>query len=112
MKFTDIIELAKKGYSPKDIRELLALNVEEPAQETTEVPSVSAKDEHIDVTSEERADSDEMSGTETDERAEEIKKLQDEIAKLQAINTRRERPAPTPTKTDKEVLEDMARRFM
>ena len=38
MKFTDIITLAKAGYTPKDIKELLELCETDPETKAKEVP--------------------------------------------------------------------------
>ncbi|MBO5662613.1 MAG: hypothetical protein J6S12_01990 [Alphaproteobacteria bacterium] len=113
MKFTDIIELAKKGYTPNDIRELLAIEVpEETDAKPNEVSSESVKVAHDDAQAEEHTEEVEKPEMELDAATEEINKLKKEIEKLQAANTRRERPAPEPKKSNKEILEDMARRFM
>lgn len=40
MKFTDIITLAKAGYSPKDIKELLELCETDPATKEKDVSDV------------------------------------------------------------------------
>lgn len=38
MKLTDIIELAKQGYKPADIRELLKIETEQPAEDPQPEP--------------------------------------------------------------------------
>lgn len=48
MKFSDIIALAKAGYSPKDVKDLLELTETDPeikAKEVKEDPKKESKDE-------------------------------------------------------------------
>lgn len=45
MKITDIVELAKQGYTPADIKELMSLNIQEPVQPTlTQVQEDTSKE--------------------------------------------------------------------
>lgn len=44
MKFADIITLAKAGYSPKDIKELLELTETDPKTKETPVPDPEKKE--------------------------------------------------------------------
>lgn len=113
MKFTDILALAKQGYTPADIRELLALTVEEKTEaETMPKPSDEAADPDSDPEPIQRAEAVQGTGGDMDEAAERIKELEAQISRLQADNARQSRPDPKPAKTDKERLEDMARAFM
>lgn len=112
MKFTDILELAKKGYTPADIRELMALKTEETQTESVEVSAEVKKEQPEETVAEESAVAGEKPEKEADNESE-IIKLKKEIEALQMANTRRERPEPEKTgKSDSEILADMARRFM
>lgn len=113
MKFTDIIALAKMGYSPQDIREFRAWETkEETHAETAEDSPEDVKDVPTEARTEEHAGKREMPESKTEDAGEEIKKLKEEIRRLQAENTRRARPEPEKRKSDTEIIEDMARRFM
>lgn len=113
MKFTDILALAKQGYTPADIKELLALSTEE---KTEAEPMPKASDDAADPVREpetvQRAEVVQGTSGDADEAAEKIKDLEAQIARLQAENARQSRPDMKPAKTDKERLEDMARAFM
>ena len=113
MKFTDILALAKQGYTPSDIKELLSIETdqhetkEEAPTEPAPVPVIEQEQ-----TSEPAAE-DQGSGAETDAQAERIKELEAQIKALQVQNTRQRRPEQeAPVKSQKEVLEDLARKFM
>lgn len=111
MKLTDIIALAKQGYTPGDIRELLAI-----AEETSEAQTVSAADPGsapvIEPAAEIRPREDEKPAPEPDAKDEKITELENKIKTIQAENTRRPRPDEAPKKSDEEILKDIARRFM
>lgn len=114
MNLTDIIALAKQGYTPADIRELLKLSTEEktPAASgeasTEKEPEPAAEPETKSTPTEEAEKAEDT----TDDKDEKIKELQDQLKKAQDANTRQKRPEDTPQKTDAEILKDMARRFM
>lgn len=116
MKFSDIIALAKQGYKPSDIRELFEL-AEDVKEETTSEGSADGPTEPepepaSEPAPETPAAAAQSAGPEVDMQDEKIKTLETKIAQLQENNTRRPRPEETPKKTDAEILEDMARRFM
>lgn len=111
MKLTDIIALAKQGYAPADIRDLLAI-----AEETSAKEAGSAPEEEpapaVEPAAEEPAAEGEKPAPEPSRTDEKITELENKIKGLQAENTRRPRPEEKPQKSDAEILEDMARRFM
>ena len=88
MKLEDIIALAKAGYKPSDIKELVKL-AEEPT-EPKEPKESTESNEH-------------------DERDEQIKELQDQIKKLQDSKSREDISGD---KHDKESLVDIFRDFI
>ena len=49
MKFADIITLAKAGYSPKDIKELLELTETDPKTKETPIPEPEKKEPELDI---------------------------------------------------------------
>lgn len=113
MKLTDIIALAKQGYTPADIKELLTLATEEETQtETESEASEKVKGPVIEPEPEEPAEGP-QGGAETEtEESDRIKELESKVKDLQESNTRRARPEEPKRKSDEEILADMARRFM
>lgn len=112
MKLTDIIALAKQGYTPGDIRELLAI-----AEETTSAPAEEgAPEPEIPQAAEpapnEPAAAAQSAAPDPDAKDEKIAALEAKVASMQAENTRRARPEEKPQKTEAELLEEMARKFM
>lgn len=112
MKFSDILALAKQGYTPQDIKDLLALSTEDTQTgtegETAEPEKAPAKESEA-----EEPAAEPQSGAEPDtEESDRIKELENKVKVLQESNTRRARPEETKRKTDEEILADMARRFM
>lgn len=116
MKLSDIIALAKQGYTPNDIRELVKL-ADEVKEETTpegspEGPPEPEPEPASEPVPETPSGAAQSAGPDEDKQDDKIKTLENKIAALQANNTRRPRPEEKPQKTDAEILEDMARRFM
>ncbi len=114
MKISDIIALAKQGYTPGDIRDLLALAKE---VESTEVDQAAEAPEAApaqvtEPAAEDAPGEDEKPAPVPDQNTERINELENKIKGLQAENTRRPRPEDPPKKSDAEILADMARRFM
>lgn len=79
MKLTDIIELAKQGYKPADIKELVAISEETESKEATQKAH---EDDQGQDNAEDMKDSD-ASGSDTDSKDEAIdyKKLYEEEKK-------------------------------
>ena len=100
MKLEDIIALAKAGYKPSDIKELVKLS--EKTQESTE--SEESTDSKESTESKESAES-----KDHDERDIQIKELQDQIKKLQDSKSREDISGD---KHDKESLVDIFRDFI
>lgn len=101
IKFSDIIALAKSGYSVADVKELMQLSDTTPSNDDKEAP----QDE------EEPAEQDPEP---SQEEAVDYKKLyeaeQEKVRKLQAENINKN--AQQNEKTDSEILMEMARDFM
>lgn len=114
MKFSDILALAKQGYTPADIRELLSMQTEEVQQETeqaepTEQAQAMPKEAEPTNAPAETAQS---AGEAVSGNADKINELEQEIARLKAENTRIAQPAKERAKTSQEILTDLARGFM
>ena len=118
MNLSDIIALAKQGYKPSDIRELIALGNEQekkqpdpqpdPEPTTPPEPAAEPAPEQEAVTAERppEAAADAADKNITDPQVEDLKR---QIAELQAANARRGQPEQ---KTNAEILEEMAKGFL
>lgn len=112
MKFSDILALAKQGYTPQDIKDLLALSAEDTQTETEGDAAEQANAPDNEPEAEEPA-AEPQGGADPDtQESDRIKELESKVKDLQESNTRRARPEETKGKTDEEILADMARRFM
>lgn len=123
MKFTDIIDLAKAGYSPKDIKDLLALepnsHEQDPGPEGKPAPE-DDKDKIIEDLKKQIAEN-ELKLKESkitpdeevkpDPRDAEIEELKKKIAAFQAAETKKDISGNT-QKTDDEIVKDVVRNFM
>ena len=119
MNLSDIIALAKQGYKPSDIRELIALGNEQEKQKqpdpqsdpeptTPPKPAAEPAPEQEAVTAERppEAAADAADKNTPDPQVEDLKR---QIAELQAANARRGQPEQ---KTNAEILEEMAKGFL
>ena len=114
MKFSDILALAKQGYTPADIRELLSLQTEDVQQETEQAePTEQAQTQPAEAEpTNAPADTAQSAGDAVSGNADKIKQLEQEIARLKAENTRIAQPVKEQAKTQQEILTDLARGFM
>lgn len=105
MKFTDILELAKKGYTPNDIKELIELSKE------SESDSENQGDAHEDGGESDHTTHDDSKPTESDENEETIdyKKLYEEEHEklLNAQKTNLNQNMNNNSKTDEDIIEDL-----
>ena len=117
MKFSDIIALAKAGYKPNEIKDLLALQTaEEPAPDDTEPAEIGQKDDA--QPDPENAEGSPAADEAAAESARQIKRLEEEIAtlkkdlqKAQASNARTDLSGGE--KPDVQTqLNDIVRQFM
>jgi len=122
MKFTDIIDLAKAGYSPKDIKDLLALepnsHEQDPGPEGKPAPDPlpeDDKDKIIEDLKKQIAENEKKLETpeevKPDPRDAEIEELKKKIAAFQAAETKKDISGNT-QKTDDEILQETVRKFM
>ena len=118
MKLTDIIALAKQGYKPSDIRDLIEL-----AESADTEPEKSSDTDHEkggDTDDQENEKTDDLSesgsGTKEDNKSEdgskeiddlkkEIKKLKDDLKKAQKFNQSKDN-SDEQVKSDEEVFRD------
>ena len=112
MKLTDIIALAKQGYTPADIKELLTLATEETQTETESEASEKAKGPVIEPEPEEPAEGPQGGAEPETGESVKIKELQSKVQDLQESAARRARPEEPKRESDEQILADMARRFM
>lgn len=114
MKFSDILALARQGYTPADIKELLSLETDQQTQkdETPAEPAADPVIEQDQTTS--PAAADQGSGADPDAEAEKIKDLEAQIRELQQKLSRQARPEPQkiPERSQQEILQEIAQKFM
>lgn len=122
MNLTDIITLAKQGYKPADIKELIALadnvNQEQPAviqQEQGQSEEANSEDtaqnEPTVDANEQKPDEPPADTTQGINYKELYEKTQADLKKAQQFNTRQTLTEPT-TKTDEEIFSEAVRSFM
>lgn len=118
MNLSDIIALAKQGYKPADIRELIALGNEQEKKQpepqpdpdpiTPPEPAAEPVPEQVTEPVERRPEAaEETADTNKDTRVEELER---QIAELQAANARRGQP--NQTKSNAEILDEMVKNFV
>lgn len=120
MKLTDLIDLAKAGYTPADVREFLASG-NKPDVEKTEPGKGSAEDatgEKADTEKENvsretvKENSDPKKPTETHEAVDykaQYEAAMEALKKAQAANTKQQQPEP---ENDNKILMDAVAQFM
>lgn len=115
MILTDIIALAKAGYSPKDIKDLIALS--EPTPQAPETPDPEPEPEKkpepdapsIEDPTKEIPAIDEKSNVINYE--EKVKELEAKIAEMQKENVSKDISGHE-TKSDDDMLADLVRKYM
>lgn len=112
MKFSDILALAKQGYTPQDIKDLLALASEDTQTETDGEAAEPEKVPDNDPEADEPAAEPQGGADPETEESDRIKELETKVKDLQESNTRRARPEEPKRESDEQILADMARRFM
>ena len=118
LNLTDIVALAKQGYKPNDIKELIELTKEAPAEPTPEEqPKTDEKPAEDKPKDEEKKDG-EASNDQLDYK-EEVEKLkaqlqetENKLSKLQKENVRRNADTDENKKSDAEAFADVMKSFM
>lgn len=113
MKFTDILALAKQGYTPADIKELLSIETDQQTLKE-EAPAEPAAAPVIEPEQTTRpAAEDQGSGADPAEEADKIKALQAQISQLQEKLSRQAQPEPQKeTRSQQDILNEIAQKFM
>ena len=113
MILTDIIALAKAGYSPKDIKDLIALSEPTPQAPETPDPEPEKKPEpetpSIEEPTKEIPAIDEKSNV--IDYQEKVKELEAKIAEMQKENVSKD-ISGNETKSDDDMLADLVRKYM
>ena len=121
MNLSDIIALAKQGYKPTDIRELIALGNEQeqkqkqpdpqpdPDSITPPEPAAEPAPEQETKTAERPPEAAAGAADKNIPADPQVEDLKRQIAELQAANARRGQPEQ---KTNAEILEEMAKGFI
>lgn len=111
MKFTDIIALAKQGFTPADIREFMAMDI--PPEDHKEDPAEEpAEDKKEDSAAEKPAEDQEEDPAEDKKEAVDYKKLyEEEKAKRQADAAKKDMGLDQ-EKTEEEILLDIAKMYV
>ena len=110
MKFTDILALAKQGYTPQDIKDLLALSTDQDADKEAEPKDTEIPPDHVEA--------EPAPEPEKDEPAEDLdyKKLYEEeqqkTAKLQKLVLSADLSDRDNKETDAEIFADVMKSFM
>lgn len=116
MKFSDILALAKQGYSPKDIKDLLALSdpdEPEPKQDTEDEQDPEQKQDTEDKQDPEQKQDPEpkQDPKQPEDKDAKIIDLEKKIAELQKLNTTKDLSDKKP-KSDDDIFKDLMREFM
>lgn len=119
MKLSDIIALAKAGYSVSDVKELISLSSSEdpepapqedkPEDEKTDEPE-GAKDTGDEAP--QKSTTDPAKVTAIDDYKKQIDKLNQKIEELQQQNVHRDNSGKEPEKSPTETIDDITRSFM
>lgn len=119
LNLTDIVALAKQGYKPNDIKELIELTKEAPAENKAEEvqPTLEAEAPAEDQPSEEKkegtASIDQLDYKEEVEKLKaQLQETENKLSKLQKENTRRNADTDENKKSDAEAFADVMKSFM
>lgn len=113
--FADIVALARAGFTPKEVKELMAMDkqtsAEEPAENPEEAPE---QPEQENAPEEDPAETE--AETEPEDRTAELQKqiddLKKQLAAAQKKNAKQNLQGQDPVKTEQEKLEEIARGFL
>lgn len=118
LNLTDIVALAKQGYKPNDIKELIELTKEAPAgPETDEQPKPDEKPAEDKPEEEEKKDG-EASPDQLDYKNEveklkaQLQETENKLLKLQKENVRRNADTDDNKQSDAEAFADVMKEFM
>lgn len=120
LNLSDIVALAKSGYSVSDVKELISLSSsDDTPQEQEEKPKDEKEARTQESGKEPPQEPEPKKSTEApadasaiDEYKKEIEKLKDQISNLQKENVNRDNSGKDPGKSDEDILDDITRSFM
>lgn len=116
MKFSDILALAKNGYSPKDIKDLMALSdPDEPEKQEPELekqePEPEPEKQEPEQEKQEPEKQEPEQKQEPDDKDAKIIDLEKKIAELQKLNTTKDLSDKKP-KSDDDIFKELMKEFM
>lgn len=107
MKFSDILALAKNGYSPKDIKDLMALSdPDEPEKQEPEKQEPEQEKQEP-----EKQEPEPEQKQEPEDKDAKIIDLEKKIAELQKLNTTKDLSDKKP-KSDDDIFKELMKEFM
>lgn len=117
LNLTDIVALAKQGYKPNDIKELIELTKEAPAQAETEVQPTTeeapAENKPTEDNQKDGAASEQLDYKEEVEKLKaQLQETENKLSKLQKENVRRNADTDENKKSDAEAFADVMKSFM
>ncbi len=118
LNLTDIVALAKQGYKPNDIKELIELTKEAPAEVPSEVqPTTEEAPAEIKPTEDNQKDgvasSDQLDYKEEVEKLKaQLQETENKLSKLQKENVRRNADTDENKQSDAEAFADVMKEFM
>ena len=122
LNLTDIVALAKQGYKPNDIKELIELTKEAPeddkgdqgTQPRPEEPGKPSEDKPLEDNQKDgEASNDQLDYKEEVEKLKaQLQETENKLSKLQKENTRRNADTDEDKKSDAEAFADVMKSFM
>lgn len=113
--FGDIVALAKAGYTPAEVKELMALDKQTPAEEPAEIlPKEEVQPEEVKAPEDPEKEEvkPELKDNKTAELQKQVDELKKQLAEAQKKNTKLNLQSDDKVKTEQEKLEEIARSFM
>lgn len=118
MTITEIIALAKQGYKPNDIKELINLSKEAEPETDPQDENVDIVDKNVDKSEdEEKTDNPfleelEKQKKELEEVSKQLKETQEKLKQAQLNNTKKDNSGKIDEKSNQEKLNELFRDFM
>lgn len=119
LNLSDIVALAKSGYSVSDVKELISLSSSEDAHQEQDEPKgekeeeLQKKEKEPSKVSEPQKPTEEPADADViDEYITKIEELENKISNLQKENVGKDNSDRKPDKSDEEILDDITRSFM
>lgn len=110
MKFTDIIALAKQGFTPADIREFMAMDI--PAEDQKTDPAEQPAEDKEETAAEKPAEDQKEDPAEDNKEAIDYKKLYEEEKAKRQTDAAKKDMGIDQGKTEEEILLDIAKMYV